>query len=104
MTGEMYSTKGLKKMSVSKTFSFIDLFAGIGGTRLGFESAGGVCVFTSEWNKWARQTYQANFSDDHPFVGESVHSPPRKFQTMMFYLQVFLVNHSQFLVCRNVIL
>ena len=31
-------------------FSFIDLFAGIGGVRLGFESAGGQCVFTSEWN------------------------------------------------------
>src|SRR4051812_43390282 len=32
-------------------FTFIDLFAGIGGMRLGFESAGGQCVFTSEWDK-----------------------------------------------------
>lgn len=40
---------------------FIDLFAGIGGTRLGFERAGGRCVFTSEWDKYAQQTYLANF-------------------------------------------
>ncbi len=42
-------------------FSFIDLFAGIGGMRLGFESAGGTCVYTSEWNESSRKTYQANF-------------------------------------------
>ncbi|MGY4720081.1 DNA (cytosine-5-)-methyltransferase [Naumannella huperziae] len=42
-------------------FTFIDLFAGIGGTRLGFEGAGGKCVFTSEWDRFAQQTYQANF-------------------------------------------
>src|SRR3954467_7839209 len=34
-------------------FTFIDLFAGIGGTRLGFQRAGGKCVFTSEWDKYA---------------------------------------------------
>lgn len=44
-------------------FTFIDLFAGIGGTRLGFESAGGECVFTSEWDKYSQKTYQANFGD-----------------------------------------
>lgn len=44
-------------------FRFIDLFAGIGGIRLGLESAGGECVFSSEWDKWAQQTYQANFGD-----------------------------------------
>lgn len=44
-------------------FTFIDLFAGIGGTRLGFESAGGECVFTSEWDKHAQKTYEANFGD-----------------------------------------
>lgn len=44
-------------------FTFIDLFAGIGGTRLGFESAGGKCVYTSEWDKHAQQTYMANFGD-----------------------------------------
>lgn len=42
-------------------FKFIDLFAGIGGIRLGFESAGNRCVFTSEWDKDAQKTYSANW-------------------------------------------
>lgn len=42
-------------------FTFIDLFAGIGGIRIGFERAGGECVFTSEWDKHCQETYQANF-------------------------------------------
>lgn len=46
-------------------FRFIDLFAGIGGIRKGFEAIGGQCVFTSEWNKEAVRTYKANwFNDD----------------------------------------
>lgn len=46
-------------------FDFIDLFAGIGGIRKGFEEAGGRCVFTSEWNRFAVRTYKANhYSDD----------------------------------------
>jgi DNA (cytosine-5)-methyltransferase 1 len=51
-------------------FKFIDLFAGIGGIRKGFESEGGQCVFTSEWNKYAVRTYKANFAcnpDHHKF-------------------------------------
>ncbi len=53
-------------------FTFIDLFAGIGGTRLGFESIGGRCIFTAEWDKFARQTYIENFGidEDHEFVGD----------------------------------
>lgn len=51
-------------------FSFIDLFAGIGGTRLGFESIGGECVFTSEWDKFAQETYRANFPPTHPISGD----------------------------------
>jgi len=47
-----------------KTFKFIDLFAGIGGIRLGFESVGGECVFSSEWDKSAQQTYTANFGEE----------------------------------------
>ena len=47
-------------------FTFIDLFAGIGGIRLGFESAGGKCVFSSEFDKDACNTYQANFGE-YPF-------------------------------------
>ena len=45
-------------------FDFIDLFAGIGGIRRGFELAGGRCVFTSEWNKYALKTYKANHYSD----------------------------------------
>jgi DNA (cytosine-5)-methyltransferase 1 len=51
-------------------FRFIDLFAGIGGTRLGFEDAGGECVFTSEWDKYACQTYRANHVDTHEIRGD----------------------------------
>ena len=47
----------------SSKFRFIDLFAGVGGMRLGFESAGGKCVFTSEWDKYAQKTYEANFGE-----------------------------------------
>lgn len=49
----------------SKTFTFIDLFAGIGGIRLGFESVGGKCVFSSEFDEDACKTYEANFGE-HP--------------------------------------
>ena len=45
-------------------FRFIDLFAGIGGIRHGFEAIGGQCVFTSEWNKHAVRTYKANWYCD----------------------------------------
>lgn len=45
-------------------FRFVDLFAGIGGLRRGFERLGGKCVFTSEWDSQAAHTYRANFPDD----------------------------------------
>lgn len=51
-------------------FTFIDLFAGIGGIRKGFEQANGKCVFTSEWDEYAQRTYRANFHDDHHIVGD----------------------------------
>ena len=57
------------------SFSFIDLFAGIGGTRLGFEAAGGKCFFTSEWDRFACQTYRANHSDDHEIAGDITKVP-----------------------------
>ena len=56
-------------------FRFIDLFAGVGGIRLGFESHGGECVFTSEWNDFSKKTYIENFGDHHPFVGDIVPYP-----------------------------
>lgn len=43
------------------TFTFIDLFAGIGGFRLALQNLGGECVFTSEWDKFSQTTYRANF-------------------------------------------
>ncbi len=44
-------------------YTFIDLFAGIGGLRLAMESAGARCVYSSEWNKFSRHTYEANFGE-----------------------------------------
>jgi DNA (cytosine-5)-methyltransferase 1 len=51
-------------------FRFIDLFAGIGGLRIGFEGIGGRCVFTSEWDKNSQITYANNFPDNHPIAGD----------------------------------
>ena len=52
------------------SFSFIDLFAGIGGLRRAMEGVGGRCVFTSEWDRFAQQTYHANFPDNRPIAGD----------------------------------
>ena len=58
-------------MSGVANFRMIDLFAGIGGIRTAFEEQEGECVFSSEWDKWARITYQANFpKDEHDLVGD----------------------------------
>ena len=46
-----------------ESYSFIDLFAGIGGLRMAYENAGGHCVYSNEWNKYSRQTYYANFGE-----------------------------------------
>lgn len=59
-----------KNINEKADFTFIDLFAGIGGIRKGFENAGGKCVFTSEWNRFSRQTYLANFGCDHSIAGD----------------------------------
>jgi DNA (cytosine-5)-methyltransferase 1 len=55
---------------IAASFTFIDLFAGIGGMRMGFEAAGGRCVFTSEWNPFARRTYAANFGAEDAIAGD----------------------------------
>ena len=83
MTGEMPAPKLVMERiqdisakrarpAPSTSFAFIDLFAGIGGLRLGFEAIGGKCVFTSEWDRWSQQTYARNFpdSDGHMMVGD----------------------------------
>jgi DNA (cytosine-5)-methyltransferase 1 len=50
-------------LEVENIFTFIDLFAGIGGMRLGFDECGGTCIFSSEMDPHARDTYEANFSE-----------------------------------------
>ncbi|MCV2889443.1 DNA (cytosine-5-)-methyltransferase [Ruegeria aquimaris] len=52
------------------SFTFVDLFAGIGGLRKAMESNDGRCVFTSEWDRFAQQTYLANFPDNRPIAGD----------------------------------
>jgi DNA (cytosine-5)-methyltransferase 1 len=57
--------------SAKEDFTFIDLFAGIGGMRLGFEAVGGRCIFTSEWDDYSRKSYGTNFpNDEHPIAGD----------------------------------
>src|SRR5690606_38773504 len=51
------------KPDLNPKFTFIDLFAGIGGTRLGFQQNGGACVFSSEFDKHAQDTYQTNYGE-----------------------------------------
>lgn len=58
-------------------FRFIDLFAGIGGIRMGFEAHGGDCVFTSEWNDFSTRTYRENYPGgaEHALIGDIVSFP-----------------------------
>jgi DNA (cytosine-5)-methyltransferase 1 len=65
------------KISKREKVRFIDLFAGIGGMRLAFESAGAECVFTSEWDKFAVQTYVANHGIKHPIFGDIKEVDPK---------------------------
>ena len=59
----LHDLAGQKSVNAAgSTFTFVDLFAGIGGLRRGFETIGGECVFTSEWNTYAQQTYRANYA------------------------------------------
>lgn len=53
----------LEVFSRSHNLTFIDLFAGIGGIRTAFEFAGAKCVYSSEWNRFAAQTYEANYGE-----------------------------------------
>ena len=61
---EFVSNKQKENKSQCKAaFTFIDLFAGIGGMRLAYENVGGRCVYSNEWNKYSQQTYFANFGE-----------------------------------------
>ena len=61
---------GARAVAAPARFRFVDLFAGIGGIRLGFEAHGGKCVFTSEWNPFSKKTYLENHGEDHTFAGD----------------------------------
>ncbi len=67
---DIIKRKASEVIPSSYDFTFIDLFAGIGGIRHGFQGAGGKCVFTSEWNTFSQKTYRANFPDDHEITGD----------------------------------
>ena len=60
---QMLSSQHQSSVSKESTFTFTDLFAGIGGMRLAFEFHGGDCVYSNEWNKYCQQTYFANFGE-----------------------------------------
>ncbi|MFD2706605.1 DNA (cytosine-5-)-methyltransferase [Salibacterium lacus] len=66
----LYNRTFEKNSGTDRLFTFIDLFAGIGGLRKGMESIGGECIFTSEWDSACRETYRANFNCDHPLEGD----------------------------------
>ena len=60
---EKISNFNLSSAGEGTKFSFIDLFAGIGGMRIAFETVGGHCVYSNEWNKYSQKTYFANFGE-----------------------------------------
>ena len=61
---DFYGNKGIPFVAPENpSFSFIDLFAGIGGFRLAMQANGGECVFSSEWDKAAKQTYYENYGE-----------------------------------------
>jgi DNA (cytosine-5)-methyltransferase 1 len=69
---QLPEARGRQDKTLPGEFRFIDLFAGIGGLRRGFDAIGGKCVFTSEWNACAQQTYLENYNDggEHIMAGD----------------------------------
>ena len=67
-----------EKQRRAQRFTFADLFAGIGGMRLGFEGIGGRCVFSSEWNRFCQETYLANFDCEHDIAGDITSIPVKE--------------------------
>lgn len=72
---DLMKTNSTQASESAPSFRFIDLFAGVGGIRLGFEAHGGECVFTSEWNDFSKKTYIENFGDHQAFIGDIVPYP-----------------------------
>ncbi len=63
LTGYLENAPFCQKPLKDADFTFIDLFAGIGGIRLPFQQRGGHCVFSSEWDKFSQKTYLTNFGE-----------------------------------------
>ncbi|OFM20236.1 methylase [Neisseria sp. HMSC070A01] len=59
----LFENSGTFQTALKPKFTFIDLFAGIGGFRIAMQNLGGKCVFSSEWDEKAKQTYEANFGE-----------------------------------------
>lgn len=71
VSGAIIKSGHAERRGVRPVFTFIDLFAGIGGLRRGFEAINGECIFTCEWDRYSQQTYRANFpSDAHEIAGD----------------------------------
>lgn len=83
---DLFSSKS-NKSKKKPDFTFIDLFAGIGGIRMGFENAGGECVFTSEWDAPAQKTYVVNFKE-MPY-GDITKIDPKEIPSFDFLLAGF---------------
>lgn len=82
---------------VKSEFTFIDLFAGIGGFRIALQNLGGKCVFTSEWDVQAKKTYEVNFGEV-PFGDITKDETKNLFlMDLMFYVQASL---SSIFNCR----
>ena len=78
-------------------FTFIDLFAGIGGLRRAMEQAGGRCVMTSEWDKFAQATYHANFPTTGRSKATFAYSKQMKSRPMMCSSRGFRAMHPHIL-------
>lgn len=89
-------------LNESPKLTFIDLFAGIGGIRKGFEDNHTKCVFSSEWNKFAAKTYEANYGEK-PF-GDITKINEADIPNHDILLQVFLASRSVVLVKEKVLL
>lgn len=59
----LFENSGTFQTALKPKFTFIDLFAGIGGFRIAMQNLGGKCVISSEWDEKAKQTYEANFGE-----------------------------------------
>jgi hypothetical protein len=75
------SPLGAERRGEGDPLRFIDLFCGIGGFRFAFEGAGGRCVFSSDWDKYSRQTYAADFGEEpHGDIPRII--PTEEFQSL----------------------